>query len=146
MFKRLLFLSCFTLLFCGVISKSAAQSISSVVVTSSSGSIPASGYCAGQGLQVSFTATGFTGTPTFSIQLSDAAGVFPAIANIIGTGTTSPASAVIPVGTTAGTGYKIRVTSGLTVSVGSASFQINPVATVSVPNNATVQIGYAGVT
>lgn len=141
MFKRLLFLSCFTLLFCGVISKSAAQSISSVVVTSSSGSIPASGYCAGQGLQVSFTATGFTGTPTFSIQLSDAAGVFPAIANIIGTGTTSPASAVIPVGTTAGTGYKIRVTSGLTVSVGSASFQINPVATVSVPNNATVCSG-----
>lgn len=144
MFKKLLFLSCAALLVCGVIFESAAQSISSVIVTSTSGVIPAGGYCAGQGVRVSFSATGFAGTPTFSVQLSDAAGVFPATPNVIGSGNTSPISANIPVGTSAGSGYKIRVTSGLTASAGSASFTVNPVATVNPVSNVTACSG-AGV-
>jgi hypothetical protein len=43
MLKKLLFLSCVTLLLCGVISESAAQSISAVLVTNTSGAIPAGG-------------------------------------------------------------------------------------------------------
>jgi len=129
------------LLFCGVLFESAAQSISSVVVTNSSGVIPAGGYCAGQAVRVSFSATGFTGTPTFSVQLSDAAGVFPAVANVIGSGTSSPIAANIPVGTGAGSGYKIRVTSGVTTSAGSTSFQVNPVATVNAISNVTACSG-----
>jgi hypothetical protein len=141
MLKKLLFLGYVTLLFCGVMSESVAQSISSVVVTNTSGAIPSGGYCAGQSVRVSFSTSGFTGSPTFSVQLSDASGVFPAVANVIGSGTSSPISAVIPVGTTAGSGYKIRVTSGVTTSVGSVAFVVNPVAIINPVSNLTICSG-----
>lgn len=137
MLKKLLFLSCVTLLLCGVISESAAQSISAVLVTNTSGAIPAGGYCAGQQIRVAFTATGFSGTPTFSLQFSDAAGIFPASPTIIGTSTGSPITATLPVGAIAAAGYKVRVSSGATVSAASTSFQINPIATVNPVANIT---------
>jgi Ig-like domain CHU_C associated/Secretion system C-terminal sorting domain/PKD-like domain len=130
MLKKLLFLGCGVLLFCGMISKSVAQSISTVLVTNTSGALPAGGYCAGQQIRVAFTASGFAGTPTFSIQLSDATGIFTT-PTVIGSGTSSPITATVPVGTSAGTGYKVRVVSGATTSAGSTAFQVNPVATVN---------------
>lgn len=137
MLKKLLFLSCVTLLLCGVISESAAQSISAVLVTNTSGAIPAGGYCAGQQIRVAFTATGFSGTPTFSVQFSDAAGIFSASPTVIGTGTGSPITATLPVGAAAAAGYKVRVSSGATVSAASTAFQINPIATVNPVANIT---------
>lgn len=137
MLKRLLFVGYAVTLFCGVISESVAQTITTVLVTNTAGGIPASGYCAGQQIRVFFAATGFAGTPTFSAQLSDAAGVFPATPNVIGSGTTSFITATIPVGTIAGTGYKVRVVSGAVTSAGSIAFQVNPVATVDPVANIT---------
>lgn len=136
MLKKLLFLSCAALLFCGMISESVAQSISAVLVTSTSGAIPAGGYCAGQQIRVAFTATGFSGTRTFSVQLSDAAGVFSS-PTTIGTGSGSPITATLPIGAIAAAGYKVRVSSGATTSAGSTAFQINPVATVNPIANLT---------
>ena len=137
MLKKLLFLSCVTLLLCGVISESAAQSISAVLVTNTSGAIPAGGYCAGQQIRVAFTATGFSGTPTFSVQFSDAAGIFSASPTIIGSRNASPITATLPVGAVAAAGYKVRVSSGATVSAASTAFQINPIATVNPVSNIT---------
>lgn len=137
MLKKILFLGCATLLFCGVVSESAAQNILAVLVTNTSGAIPAGGYCAGQQIRVAFTATGFSGTPTFSVQFSDAAGIFPASPTIIGTGTGSPITATLPVGAVAATGYKVRVSSGATVSAASIAFQINPISTVNPIANRT---------
>lgn len=62
-------------------------------------------------ISVPFTTQGSFTAP-FYVQLSDASGVFPsdATSNLISTGTsTSPATAVIPAGTAAGTGYRVRV-------------------------------------
>lgn len=61
-------------------------------------------------IAVPFTSVG-SFTDSFHIQLSDAGGVFPsdATSSLIGAGTTSPITAVIPAGITAGTGYRVRV-------------------------------------
>ncbi|RYD98470.1 MAG: T9SS type A sorting domain-containing protein [Sphingobacteriales bacterium] len=67
---------------------------------------------------VSFT-TNATGTATYTAQLSDASGSFTTPV-VIGTGTTTPISATIPAGTTAGNSYKIRVVEGTSVSQNTA--------------------------
>ncbi|WP_084708566.1 cellulose binding domain-containing protein [Hymenobacter norwichensis] len=80
-------------------------------ITTAAGSAP---------FDVAYTTTGsFTGT--FKVQLSDAAGVFPANTtdNIIGSGSTSPISASIPAGTPSGTGYRVRVLNDGPVTYGS---------------------------
>ncbi|MBS1593428.1 MAG: T9SS type A sorting domain-containing protein [Bacteroidetes bacterium] len=61
-------------------------------------------------ISVPFTSVG-SFTDSFHVQLSDASGVFPsdATSSLIGAGTTSPVTAVIPAGTTAGIGYRVRV-------------------------------------
>ena len=70
-------------------------------------------FCSGLSdtVSVAFTSVGaFTGL--YNVQLSDSTGVFPgdAVTNIISTGSaTSPVTAVIPSGTTAGSGYRVRV-------------------------------------
>jgi hypothetical protein len=70
--------------------------------------------CAGAAVSVPFTATGtFTSGNDFTAQLSNAAGSFVSPVNIgTFTGTASGTiSTTIPVGTTAGSGYRIRVIS-----------------------------------
>jgi Ig-like domain CHU_C associated/Secretion system C-terminal sorting domain len=118
MLKQLLIISYATLLFCGLAFTGVAQTISAVAVTNTSGT-PTNDYCTGQSARVSFTRTGFAGTPTFSVQISNASGTFSATltADIIGTGTTSPISVNLP--GTAGAAYKVRVISGATVSAAS---------------------------
>jgi hypothetical protein len=79
----------------------------------STGAVTPTSYCltsAGSALSVPFTTTGTLAGP-YSVQLSDANGVFPAsaTAGIIGSGTTSPLAATIPAGTASGTGYRVRV-------------------------------------
>ena len=79
----------------------------------STGAVSPTSYCvtsAGSTLSVPFTTTG-TLAGSYSVQLSDASGVFPAstTAGLIGSGSTSPIAATIPAGTPSGTGYRVRV-------------------------------------
>ena len=61
-------------------------------------------------ISVVFTYTG-TFTGLFKVQISNASGVFPTdfTTGILGSDTASPIAAVVPVGLTAGTAYRIRV-------------------------------------
>ncbi len=90
------------------------------VVASIQTSSLATGYCAGSALSVSFTASGFTAGNVFTAQLSAAGGSFASPVNIgTLTGTTSATiAAVIPAGTTPGTGYRIRVVGSQPATVG----------------------------
>jgi hypothetical protein len=77
--------------------------------TISTSSVTGSPFCSttSYSLMVSFTITGsFNGF--YSVELSDAVGSFTNPV-VIGSGSTSPISAIIPAGTIAGTGYRIRV-------------------------------------
>lgn len=76
----------------------------------STGALPSS-VCQGQNLAVSFSTTGlFKAETQFTVELSDAVGSF-ANSIIIGTGSASPISALIPVGQPVGSAYRIRVSS-----------------------------------
>jgi len=90
--------------------------------TVNTGAVTPNVVCAGGSLNVAFTTTAaVTGSPTFSVELSDATGVFPATPNVIGSGTTSPLSASIPVSTPAGASYKVRVSAPAPIVTGTAS-------------------------
>lgn len=71
-------------------------------------------------ISVAFTTTG-TITGTYAVQITNANGTFPTntTSNIIGTGTTSPITALIPAGTTPGTTYRVRVVNSYPVVYGS---------------------------
>lgn len=120
-------------------------SISSQTVTT--GTVSSLSVCAGQTISVPYAITGaFTMGNVFTAQLSDASGSF-AIPTPIGSVTSTAAgtiSAVIPPGTPAGTGYRIRVVASAPATVGStnvSNITVNalPVAgTAFVTGNTTV--------
>jgi hypothetical protein len=91
---------------------------------------------------VPFTSSG-TFTGTYQVQLSNAAGVFPANAtdNIIGSGTASPLTASLPAGTPSGSGYRIRVLNDAPLTNGTDNGQ-NLTVTQS-PDNNTVTVSPA---
>ena len=66
-------------------------------------------------ISIAYTTTGSTTagltSGNYLVQITNSAGVFPAnfTSNIIGSGTTSPVTAIIPSGTTPGTKYRVRV-------------------------------------
>lgn len=97
-------------------------SISSQTVTT--GTVSSLSVCAGQTVQVPYSISGvFTVGNVFTAQLSDASGSF-AIPTPIGSVTSTAAgtiSAVIPPGTPAGTGYRIRVVASAPATVGSTN-------------------------
>jgi Ig-like domain CHU_C associated len=94
-----------------------AQTITGVAVTNTSGSTSATGYCAGGQIKVAFTATGFTGTPNFDIQLSSSTGSFTT-PTVLGTvlASASPATVTIPTVAATSGSYLVRVISGITNS------------------------------
>lgn len=108
----------FGLCFVGALGQSHAQTITT-------GALSISPVCAGTGGTgtVSFTTSStFAGNNTFSAQLSDVAGVFPANPTVIGTSKTAPTiSVTIPSALPAGSLYKIRVVSSNPAVTGSAS-------------------------
>jgi len=118
-----------------------ASSFAQTAITT--GAVTPTAVCAGGTIQVAYSTTGtVTAGTIFSVELSDAAGVFPATANVIGTGQDTPLSGIIPNGTVAGAGYKVRVVTAAPV-VGSASsaFAVNTVPAAPVvtsPLNYTV--------
>jgi hypothetical protein len=66
--------------------------------------------CSGSTTDVKFGVGGVLATNTnYQVQLSDSAGRFNAPIVIIGTGTTSPISSVIPANTISGNNYRLRV-------------------------------------
>ncbi len=71
-------------------------------------------------ISVGYTTSGIITSP-YSVQITNANGTFPTdvVSNIIGTGTSSPISATVPSGTTAGTLYRVRVVNGYPVTYGS---------------------------
>ncbi len=80
--------------------------------TITTGTIAGSPFCPGATVAVPFTLSGVSIGPgnVFTAELSDAAGSFASPVSI-GTGTPPAINATIPIGTPAGTGYRIRVTS-----------------------------------
>ncbi|RDB05262.1 T9SS type A sorting domain-containing protein [Runella aurantiaca] len=125
MLKKLLILSYATLLVCGLAITGVAQTITAVTVNNTS-------FCTGASIQVAFISS----LTTFTVQISNASGVFPASlsANIIGTGTSSPVSATLP--NITGNGFKVRVISGMVTSAASTqTLQIgNPPSNPTVPS------------
>lgn len=65
--------------------------------------------CQGSSVSIDYLATSFTGTPTFVAELSTAGGVFPPVPTFLGNLGASPSNVIIPVSTTPGAGYKIRI-------------------------------------
>ncbi|GAB3328788.1 hypothetical protein GCM10027299_31410 [Larkinella ripae] len=104
------------------------------------GLVPA--VCAGAQLSVPFSTTGvFQAGTTFSVQLSNAAGInFVAIPT---SGTASPLMATIPASTPAGTGYRVRVVSAnpAITSQSSTVFTVNAPATASISGSSTTNSG-----
>jgi len=107
---------------------------SSFAQTVNTGAVTPIAICAGSSFTVAYTTSAaVTGTPAFSVELSDATGTFPTTPNVIGTGTTSPLSATIPVGTAAGTAYKVRVTAPSPIVTGTPSAVLSVSAIPAVP-------------
>lgn len=93
--------------------------------TITTGAITSNSICAGTGgtVTISFTTSGtFATTNTFSAQLSDATGAFPANSTVIGTSRTGPSiSGVISPTLVASSAYRIRVVSSNQAVTGSIS-------------------------
>ncbi|MFC6195323.1 hypothetical protein ACFP1I_27170, partial [Dyadobacter subterraneus] len=119
-----------------------ASSFAQTAITT--GAITPTSMCVGSSVTIAYTTTGTVAAGTiFSAELSDETGVFPASPNVIGTGTASPLSGVIPAGSVAGAAYKIRVTTSTPAVIGdpSAAFTVNAIPgapTVTSPVNYSV--------
>jgi hypothetical protein len=101
---------------------------SSFAQTINTGMVAPASVCAGSSIIIAFTSTAVVAPETlFSVELSDATGVFPATPDVIGSGLATPLTAVIPTGTAPGSGYKVRVTAPAPTILGTASedFTIN---------------------
>ncbi len=86
--------------------------------------LPASAYCVGANLQLTFNATGTFGSGNvFTAQLSDASGSFtsPSTIGSLSSLVPAPISVNIPTGAAAGTGYKIRVVASTPATTGAES-------------------------
>lgn len=126
MLKQLLIFSYATLLFCGLAFTGVAQ-ISNVIVNNAS-NVPTSDFCTEASIRVSFTSV----LTTFTVQLSNSSGSFASPTNI-GTGTSSPVTAILP--NITGNGFKIRVVSGMIVGESIQPIQISiPPSAPTVPS------------
>jgi gliding motility-associated-like protein len=95
-------------------SKSFAQTITT-------GALPNAIVCTNATFNVPFTTTGaFNGGNQFTAQRSNASGDFT-VPTDIGSGSASPISVTIPIGTPVGNGYRIRIVSSFPVVTGSDS-------------------------
>lgn len=107
--------------------------VNSLAQTITTGSITPATICPGGAVTVTFTTSGtFAAGNTFSAQLSDASGAFPATPAVVGSVASTSATAInatIPASTGNGS-YKIRVVSSATAVIGSTSAQA---LTVNVP-------------
>jgi hypothetical protein len=117
-----------------------SQTITGVTVSFPTG---VTAYCSGGSAVVVFTPASFTGTPTFTIELSSSAGSFTT-PTVLGTTAASPVTVTLPTSLSTGAGYSVRVTSGVTTSAGSAAITIT--ATPAPPMVTTPVNGCVGAT
>lgn len=80
-----------------------------IQATISLNSLTPSNVCQGSSVAIDYSPNGFPGTTTFTAELSAANGVFPASPTFLGNLGASPSNVIVPVGTTPGAGYRIRV-------------------------------------
>ncbi len=96
----------------------------SVPATITTGTLPANGLCAGATFDLSFIAEGAFGpSNVFTAQLSDAGGSFAAPTSIgtLASDVSGTITCIIPEGTPAGSGYRVRVVSSDPVILGSVN-------------------------
>ena len=89
-----------------------------------------SAFCPGEDFSVGFTPTGtFNSGNSFTVQMSNSTGSFTS-PTVIGTGSSSPVSVLIPAAATSGSGYLLRVvaSSPSTTSPSSSAFSITPLS------------------
>lgn len=82
--------------------------------------------CAGGTIAVDFSSSGVSNGNMYRLELSDAAGSFTnamQIGSLVSFATTGTISGTIPQGMPSGSGYKVRVTTDVPVSIGAASTQ-----------------------
>ena len=92
--------------------------------------------CAGSSFSASFTTTGtFNPSNQFQVQLSSSTGSFLSGTVIIGTGTSSPISCLVRIGTSGGSQYRIRVLGTTPSTIGSGSNQATPITVRNKPTN-----------
>ncbi|SFC59207.1 gliding motility-associated C-terminal domain-containing protein [Flexibacter flexilis DSM 6793] len=119
-----------------------SQTISTPVIA---GIIPVTSYCSGSSITVNTTVSGFTGTPQYNVQLSDAAGAFGTPITIgsytVDNGPNLSISCVIPANSPTSSTYKLRVVNGSVISP-ATTLQINTTPpTPEVANPAAVCLG-----
>lgn len=107
------------------VTSTAAEGPAAATITT--GAVAPASFCvtgtaASPAFEVAFASSGTFNGP-YSVQLSDASGVFPASpdAGLIGSGGASPIAAAIPAGTASGTKYRVRVLSAAPATTGSAN-------------------------
>ncbi len=108
--------------------------VANIPLQSITTTVPNSTYCAGANLNISYSSNGltFTGTNTFTVQLSDAAGSFAtptAIGTLTSAATSGNINCTIPLAQGFGTGYRIRTVSDDPVFTGAdngTDLTINP--------------------
>lgn len=110
--------------------------------------------CAGSSFNLAYTATDIGGGNSFTAQLSNAAGSFASPVNIgtlSGNASAGVINVTIPANTTAGTGYRIRITSSSPAFIGTnngANIKINaaPMASISYGSGSFCKTGSVSVT
>jgi hypothetical protein len=106
------------------------------------GAVSPAAVCTGSSVSVPYSSTyTFGASNQFSVLLSDASGSFNN-AQVIGTGTSSPITGVVPTTIAAGTGYRVRVVSSAPVSDGETSpttLTITAAFSVSATSNSSNQ-------
>lgn len=115
---------------------------SAAVPTITTSSISPLTYCSGSTVSVPYTKTGsFAGGNVFTAQLSDATGSFVSPINIgsLSSTTSGTITATIPVATSTGTLYRIRVVSSTPSIIGT-----NNGSNISITSKPTATISYSG--
>lgn len=104
-------------------------------------SLTNSSLCRNQLEEISFQQSSVTAGSTYTVQLSDANGGF-SNPTIIGTGTLAPIQISIPTYvTTSGTGYRVRIINGSTISFNTLPITILPTATGTISGTTTITQG-----
>ncbi|PWK23023.1 concanavalin A-like lectin/glucanase superfamily protein [Arcicella aurantiaca] len=104
-------------------------------------SLTNSSLCRNQLEEISFQQSSVTAGSTYTVQLSDGNGGF-SNPTIIGTGTLAPIQISIPTTvTTSGTGYRVRIVNGSTISFNTLPITILPTATGTISGTTTITQG-----
>jgi gliding motility-associated-like protein len=108
--------------------------VTSITNNPSTGPLNPVEVCPGQSILANFIALGiFPQGTTYTLQLSDPSGIFIGNPTVLGSGTESPISALVPLGIAPGNNYKVRIVSSTSViSTNLLNFKILPTVVPSI--------------